>query len=289
MATALVPIIDPIERIERDILRASTMLSTAEARYLVDTYYQVQDFRIASAAQVRSLNYQGEPSAFVGWTQVTMEYIELQIKNALDVYTDQSITGQWLKSIVGIGPIIAAGLMAHIDITKAPTVGHIWRFAGLDPTMHWEKGEKRPWNADLKVICWKAGQSFMKVQSNPNDVYGKLYKQRKLWEIERNEAGELADQARQALETKRFKNPTVTRKAYEQGKLSDGHIDARARRWVVKLFLSHYHEVAYFVEYGELPPNPYVLEHVGGHVHRVEVPNSDLVPGLREARHTFGR
>src|SRR5581483_161544 len=25
----------------------------------------------------------------------------------------------------------------HIDIEKAPTAGHIWRFAGLDPTLRW--------------------------------------------------------------------------------------------------------------------------------------------------------
>jgi hypothetical protein len=27
---------------------------------------------------------------------------------------------------------------------------------------------------------------------------------------------------------------------------------------------------------------PYVLDHVGGHVHRIEVPNQHLVPGLRQ-------
>ena len=37
----------------------------------------------------------------------------------------------------GIGPVIAAGLLANIDIKQAPTVGHIWRFAGLDPTNKW--------------------------------------------------------------------------------------------------------------------------------------------------------
>jgi hypothetical protein len=44
-------------------------------------------------------------------------------------------------------------LLARIDIVKAPTAGHIWRYAGLDPTVRWNKGEKRPWNAGLKVLC----------------------------------------------------------------------------------------------------------------------------------------
>jgi hypothetical protein len=52
----------------------------------------------------------------------------------------------------------------------------------------------------------------------------------------------------------------------------------------VKIFLSHLHEVWWFVANGELPANPYVLDHVGGHVHRIEVPNAELVPGLEAAR-----
>lgn len=57
------------------------------------------------------------------------------------------------NSIHGIGPVISAGLLAHIDIHRAVTVGHIWRFAGLDPSVKWLKKTKRPWNAGLKVLC----------------------------------------------------------------------------------------------------------------------------------------
>ena len=109
----------------------------------------------------------------------------------------------------GTGPrlwalAIAAGFLAHIDIERAPTVGHIWRFAGLDPTQKWEKKTKRPWNADLKTLCWKLGESFVKVKGNENDIYGKVYEARKAQEVLRNEAGELADQAADVLKNKRI-------------------------------------------------------------------------------------
>ena len=56
---------------------------------------------------------------------------------------------------------ISAGLMANIDITKVQTAGQIQAFAGLDPTREWNKGEKRPYNARLKALCWKIGQCFI--------------------------------------------------------------------------------------------------------------------------------
>lgn len=630
----------PLARVKRDLLVAAATMGDEEAKFSVQLYYQIQDFRKAAANQERALEATEEPATFLDWAHVSLEYIETQIRNALGRYAKGHPVGQWSLSITGIGPVISAGLLAHIDIERAPTVGHIWRFAGLDPTVTWNKGEKRPWNADLKVLCvhpagrvttkrgiipicevqvgddvlthqgrwrsvtrvfvnehhgplyglraansgnqvawltaghpvyaapvdvyaqgarqwsytvkeqtqqphdwhavesvqarwrlsrpvvteicddipsyeldgivredgrlvaagrhagvpapravgvvplvtmtpnlmrlfglyigeghissqrmywsfhrderdlidfvvnemrtltesepsylyaesgtqigiggkslthlfatmfgtngenmrfpmdwlslphallrplwdgimqaegdhsgkfknrrisvknpqlaqqivalgrqlgmsvslhtepsgahrimlnerddraprardtvvmpsytgyvynleveedhsylvegyavhncWKIGQSFMKVQNNPNDVYGKLYVARKAFEIARNDAGELAEQA--ATGAARVKKSTEAYKAYSVGKLPPGHIDARARRWVVKLYLSHWHEVAYFNHYGTLPVKPYVLEHVGGHVHRVEVPNADMIPGLLEAR-----
>ena len=51
-----------------------------------------------------------------------------------------------------------------------------------------------------------------------------------------------------------------------------GHIDARARRWTVKLFLSHWWEVAYELHHGTKPPNPYVITYLE-HVDQIRPPN----------------
>jgi hypothetical protein len=163
--------------------------------------------------------------------------------------------------VYGIGPVIAAGLMAHIDITKCPTVGHIWRFAGLDPTLKWEKGQKRPFNGPLKTLCWKVGQSFMKFSGQAECQYGAIYRERKQYEIERNEAGGNAAAAAEVLAAK----PNHAQRAiYATGKLSPAQIDARARRYAVKLFLSHMHAVWYEQHFGTEPPLPYpiaILKH----------------------------
>jgi len=249
-------------------------LSAEDARWLVDYYYKVQDFRIQLMSQVRASN-QGadEASSFlVGeWLAGHTVSMEKEIVKALDAYSNKHTPGLWAKSIVGIGPVIASGLLAHIDITRAPTVGHIWSFAGLNPEQTWDKGEKRPWNARLKVLCWKIGTSFVKQQNRESDLYGHVYAERKALEISRNEAGLFADQAAHSLATRTIKDKDL-RKTLEAGRLPAGRIDLRARRYAVKLFLAHYHHVAYEDHFGELPPKPYIIQH-GGHTHYIAPPN----------------
>lgn len=265
-------IFEPLNKISRDLLQAAKIMTIDEVRYSVDLYYQIQDFRKSAKNQQRASIEPGEPANFLEWTGMSMRMIEDTIKRALDRYSDSDPVGEWAKSIIGIGPVIASGLLAHIDIEKAPTVGHIWRFAGLDPTQEWKKGTKRPWNAALKVLCWKIGESFVKVSGNPNDFYGQFYIARKEQEVARNEKGEFADQAKAKLERFKIGKDTEARKWYEQGKLPPAHIHARAKRYAVKLFLSHYQHVAYVKRYGVEPPKPYVIS-IMGHADFVKPPN----------------
>ena len=154
----------------------------------------------------------------------------------------------------------------------AKTPGNLYSFAGIPPDAECKKGHKRPWNAALKTLCWKIGESFVKVHNNEKDIYGKLYAQRKALEIERNERGEFADQAKAKLATTRIGKTTDAYKSYSVGKLPPAHIHARAKRWAVKIFLSHWWEVAYEAHYGEKPPfEPYPIAHLG-HVHKIAVP-----------------
>lgn len=299
--------LEPIKRLNRDLKKAAATLTATEARFLVDAYYIMQRDRIRADHQGRTLAEAGEPNALLGWFSENTATLERNIKSALGTYSKNNPIGKWAESIVGIGPVISAGLLAHIDMEpwrcqrvkvgspfydakvkkacteKEPhgpecqrqqiaTVGHIWRFAGLDPTVQWKEGQKRPWNGALKRLCWIIGESFTKQQSHKDDFYGKLYVARKAQEEAKNANHDFKEQAAAALTQKNWRRDTKTKAAYEEGLLPQARIHLRAQRYAVKIFLSHWHHVAYFHTYGIHPPKPYVIEHLG-HAHEIQVPN----------------
>lgn len=260
--------LEAVKRLSRDIAKSAKLLSHQEARYLVDAYYAIQANRIAAGNQVRALSEGPEPCEVLVWLARQSETLEGQVRRALDHYTDAHEVGEWSKTIIGIGPVLAAGLLAHIDIPKLKTAGQIWRFAGLDPTVVWNKGERRPWNASLKTLCWKIGESFVKVSGHKESLYGKIYRERRAYEQRRSDAGELAEQAAAKLERFKIGKTTDAYKAYSIGKLPDGHLHARAKRAAVKLFLAHWFECAYETHNKAPAPKPYVIAHLD-HTHHI--------------------
>src|SRR4029077_2531241 len=118
--------LDPIARLQRDLRYASIALGDEEARFLVDTYYIVQEDRKRSSSQKRELEKESEPNEVISWFAKYNSTLEEEIKAALDSYTQRHLMGPWMRNIYGIGPVLTAGLLAHIDMDQSPTVGHIW-------------------------------------------------------------------------------------------------------------------------------------------------------------------
>ncbi len=257
--------LDPIIRLTKDLKDASKLLGQRDARYLVDLYYQIQENRIRASGQVRAtineVAEQVEPNALIRWVADNFRTIENDIKRALGPYVMSKRVGRWAMSQRGIGPVIGAGLLAHIDITKSPHVSSLWRFAGQDPTSVWEKGQVRPWNARLKNLCWKVGQSMIKQQGRES-LYADLFRQRKDLEVERNEKLLFKDQAAEGL--KRVGKGTEAYTWYKKGMLPPGRLNLRAMRKSTKMFLSHYWAVAYECHYDKKAENPWIIAH-GGH------------------------
>lgn len=257
-----IPDVGIVSRLNRDLRDAAKILTNDEARFLVDLYYTIQKNRIRANNQILASSQSEEPNAVLQWAYHNFKVTEDGIRSALFGYARNSRVGRWMLSIHGVGPVISAGMLAHIDIDKAPTAGHIWRFAGLDPTVEWKRKTKRPWNAKLKTLCWKTGMSFMKLRNSEKDFYGHIYEYRKGYEIDRNEDGYNARLAAEILASKKF-GDNQTRKHLESGKLSPAHLDARARRYAVKLFLSHVQFVMFEVRYGKPPADPYAIGVLG--------------------------
>lgn len=326
--------------ISKDVKQSVVSISRNEIRFLVDSYYQRQDVRKASANQVRSLkqgydsdgtnNTENEIPMALEWLTANQKNEEAQLKKMLETYAKNDPVGQWLLSIVGIGPVIAAGLLAYFDIDKCNHFNQFHSYAGLNDNnnpwlgkdkakaevTNWlnehpeedpknltdeiviyicgkyhrtyetsikqaydskelEKGKKvltkssveswlakPPYNKELKTLCWKIGESFLKVSNKENSLYGKLFKQRMAYEKANNEAGKYANEAAKKLATCKITDKK-TREIYESGKLTEGHILSRVKRYTVKIFIAHLFEAMWWNKYHTDPPCCYAIQFLG--------------------------
>ncbi len=148
------------------------------------------------------------------------------------------------------------------------------KYSKAEGQLTWEGIRKavsrRPYNADLKQACYWIGQGL--ILHGAGTDYKGYYDQRKAYAYGMNERGEYAKKAKEQLEKFNFGTETEAYKWYIQGKLSPGHIDSQCRRWLIKLFLTHYHQVAYYERYHVMPAKPYVIG-VLGHTGEIECPN----------------
>lgn len=123
--------------ISKAVKESMVHVTRNEARFLVDTYYQVQNKRITAANQIRAITQQSDDQGesiplALKWVFEDMANQEAQIKVMLDHYTSSNPVGKWMKDVIGIGPVLAAGVMSYFDINKVQHYGQFWSFAGLN-------------------------------------------------------------------------------------------------------------------------------------------------------------
>jgi len=330
--------LDPFKRLDQDTARSTLgEMSREEVRAIVDMYYDLQSQRIRMGNRFDSLKKADKNRAVADWFLAYFDATEKNMGAVLSDYAQSKPIGRWAMSIRGIGPTLAAGLIAHIDITKAATAGAIWRFAGLDPSTVrlsrtradeivkngisgrsvteaevrqiandlnrrfdtvWRLGHdkndkitkttlaaglaRRPYNESLKVLSWKISDQLCvkhrtsRTKARPDGpelaFYGPLFDQRLDYETRKNEAGDYSEKAKSPEKLGKVGTDTKSYAAYKEGRLGEAEIKNRSRRWTVKLFLAHYQHVAYVMEYGKAPPNPYAFS-ILGHSKIIGPPN----------------
>lgn len=166
---------------------------------------------------------------------------------------------QYAAEQTGRKPVnVAAGVRHNLEVKKnkssVMTVGDLGSYLA-----------KPPYNRDTKKRMYQIGESFVKQSHRPKSLYGRLYLERKAYEVSKNENGDYADQAARMLQEKNYNKETDTYKSLITGKLSPAHINMRAIRWTEKLFLSHVHEAMWWEKYHDTPPQPYIVAYGNHH------------------------
>lgn len=260
----------------KEVVMEAAKLSNPEARALVRNYYDAQEARKAGDMQQRHAGEVGI-SASLKWYADSNALIENELQKMFKAFAMGSAVGRWAMAQHGVGPVLVAGLLANLDITRAPTAGHFWRFSGMDPTCKWEKGQKRPYNPDMKQLCYHFGECAKRSSGHPDSFYGAFYRERKELLVARNEAGVYAERAKVF-----FTKSAEVKKTLAKGMLPAGNLDRQAANQTAKLFLSHLHAVMYWDHYGVAPPKPFAMA-ILGHAHEIKVPHSDMFPGFEAA------
>lgn len=304
--------LDSIQRLSDDIARSAAIISPKQVRYLISSYYSLQKIRISAGLRAKSLETVGEPASVMRYIENEMLSMERQMSRALSWYTKEKSIAIWMESITGIGAVLAAGLLSYIDWENTTSPSRIYAYAGLDPHTSWVRGEKRPWNVNLKVLCYKIGESFVKMQSRKNDFYGHFFAYRKAIEWNRNLRGELSEQASKSIKAKSFDESGYSFFWYS-GRVSakwsvqllnsgenfplklpsealdkldsipmlpPAHIHARARRWAVKLFIAHAVQISCWLLRGQLADDPYAMSHLK-HKDYIYPPSLDVLQEIK--------
>lgn len=257
-------------------LRKQREINKSEARYIVSMYYSMQEERIRQYARAKKETERGpeaHPETLILMAR-SAELFENEAKKALDKFSKSHPAGRWMREIDGIGPVTSAGLLAFVDINICCTAGKLWAFAGLEPGSKPKKGQKLTYNPQLKKLCYIIGEGFIKVSGKDSAFYGRIYKERKLYEQGKNTAGDYRTQAEEILDTRNIGEDTEAIKHLRKGMLTPAHIHARARRYAVKMFLSHLQQVWYEWEFREPAPKPFAIAHLG-HVDIIK-PEKDI-------------
>lgn len=125
----------------------------------------------------------------------------------------------------------------------------------------------RPWNKDFKTVCYFLGKGIRLKNNTPNFLYGDLYRKRKDYEYAQNAALGYEEQALKIYRETPWIDTSEESvcATYRRGMLPGFHIEHRARKWVTKIFLVHFHQVLYYDKYKEMPQKPYIIRAGSGH------------------------
>lgn len=181
---------DIVRRMGKGEYTECSQIDREEARALVGTYYDIQEYRKGASNKVRA-DEQGRDFVspgrfrFLEGLRRDLKVLEARAKRGMEVYSMSSPLGRWCRSIPGVGEVVTSSLLAEIDFHvccckgyygvprhKRPKhdcpgliyPGAVWRFAGMvDPEENpWERGQRRPYNARLKQTCYHLGEGFKK-------------------------------------------------------------------------------------------------------------------------------
>jgi Transposase IS116/IS110/IS902 family len=108
------------------------LVEKATVRNMVEIYYDSQQFRMRTVSRLKKSSNDESFKEICEETIAVYLKQETRIAARLKTEMQSHIMSQWLYANYGIGPILAAGLVAYVDeIERFGTVSKLWKYAGM--------------------------------------------------------------------------------------------------------------------------------------------------------------
>lgn len=219
-----------------------------EVSYWVDAFYDIQAIRMETTNRMAALKLvDKEPvkdtKRILAEIKETEAFILKLIKKKIE---QLPIWKLWLKNIKGIGPAITGRLTSRIAIENSDTISQLWRFCGQG-VVNGEAERKRSglkihYDPKLKSTMWLIEECLIKA----SDSYKKLYDGFKTEEENNNKPVKIKLKEAAGYQfvggkkiTKESLAKTKNKNKVVEVERTPIHIHRRAKRKMVKIFLSH--------------------------------------------------
>lgn len=223
---------------------------------LVDASIAIEKIRVSAEVRQTHLRKQNKADPETGDLCRRLTELEEYANERIALLIENHPAYPWFSLVKGVGKENIAKVIGLIDINKAATISSLWMFAGLAPkggkSMKRVKGEKLPYNSQLRSMAWRLANSLRRAKGKFYDYY--------IREKE-NYTERFTGQGYKVLPTPRGRwaclncgaswtmkrditpccaDPEIGKKSKEEptGVLWLGHLDAMALRKMVKLFLA---------------------------------------------------
>lgn len=151
-----------------------------ELRILTDIRQSFQKIRVGMNGRVSAASRgvdvvdKEQYQRLRNWEGRLVEVEDRLDKDIREMAKDLEIVQSMCK-VKGVGLILAAKVVALVDIERADTVSALWRYAGYSVVdgkrERNKKGEKSHYNSRLKTACWLVAGSFLKSSSPYRRIY----------------------------------------------------------------------------------------------------------------------
>jgi len=168
----------------------------------------------------------------------------------MEFVNNEPIYTEFLQHVKGISGVLSANLIKYFGYCeKAPHISSLWKYSGLavvdGEAPKLRHGKKIDFNPKCRTLAWKIGDSFIK-QRTP--IYRKIYdaeKKRQLYLLEKQPPKKSKPES--ASEPSKTRKPSFKSEPPSQSNPSrisvpknKMHVELRARRKMVKIFLANY-------------------------------------------------